>query len=671
MKQFRFTQTQNGTRTGFWNPDSFLRYLGKWILYLFTLVLFLLLFCIPRCGSTGLTGRVDHRLERPDRSGLPDGELPDGDLPDGEVGTLPERSYDDPGNPVDWITPVANPDPALPSEEDNRVPGLDPGSEVTDPETGRRVDEAHLYVVLDSDNGDEAYNKFARQLSAIYSPDVCQIEYYNTLSKTILLKVNPSKRDEIRTELKNKITDPSFYIVNVEIFGTGHHPNDRAFRYGKTSWHYEPIQAYDAWDITKGRNDVIVAVIDSYFDLNHPDLKNVKIVHPFSYERGTDNVMPPASGADPASLAHGSHVAGIILASMDNDEGACGIAPGCSLMPISLGTEIPNYAIVESVLYAIYKGAAVINLSIGATFDQRVVGRMSIDDQLNIAKSANLEMEALWAYVFKLCNERNVTIVWAAGNDNVLSGMDNSKRDSTTIKVDALNKSLDKAPFSNFGNIPSRAYYNSTVSAPGVDIYSTVPGGEYAPMSGTSMAAPVVTGVVALMKSLNRNISNQEIIRILKATSKPVSNASIGGMVQARDALEAVKKGLLTYDEIDRDHSKLIGTWISTRNLDVTRDDARTGEKVSLTMTFTSETSGNLKLEYVLGDHLGTVCSAPLKVSFGDGKIVVKTTSQPKSSSGDFFGNCVFECTPDDSRLMLVNCIQESGSPTSFNLAKK
>jgi len=105
----------------------------------------------------------------------------------------------------------------------------------------------------------------------------------------------------------------------------------------------------------------------------------------------------------------------------------------------------------------------------------------------------------------------------------------------TVSAVDKNNRNLNKANFSNYGSF-------STISAPGVNIYSTVGKNDYQTMDGTSMAAPIVSGAVALMKSLNNNITNKQIICILQNTGLE-TQGNIGKLIQIDKALQKVKSG--------------------------------------------------------------------------------------------------------------------------------
>jgi hypothetical protein len=120
----------------------------------------------------------------------------------------------------------------------------------------------------------------------------------------------------------------------------------------------------------------------------------------------------------------------------------------------------------------------------------------------------------------------------------VLAGIEAMQRPElfvTVSAVDKSNRSLGKAEFSNYGPY-------ATISAPGVGIYSSVGKNDYQIMDGTSMAAPIVTGAIALMKSLNDSLTTKQIICILQSTGLP-TQGNIGKLIQLDKALEKVKSG--------------------------------------------------------------------------------------------------------------------------------
>lgn len=668
MKIYKFTSTidETGKRFPFWMPWGRMKWIGKLSLFVMSLLMFLLLFCIPKCSSPNMP-----ELYNPENPRV--GEMPT---------PLPNPNDRDSDNPI-WPINIEddNRDPGLPSPIDNRIPRTNPRDVITDPEDGRQISGNYLVVVLNSDADDETFNKFSSELSSLYSQEECKITYYNTLTKMLLLEVKPSNRENIKNNLPNQIDDIDFYVVEMEIFGYGQYqPNDKAFNYPEYVWYFSPIQAYEAWDMTKGNPEIKVAVVDSYFELSHPDLKNVKVENPYSIENGSENVLPP-NGVDRTSFIHGTHVAGIIFGIMDNNEGSCGIAPQCTFMPVSIGQNINSFTMVEGILYAVYKDADVINLSMGLNVDRTIAERLSIEDQISIAENEDLDLEYLWDYVFKICEERNVTIVWSAGNNNLLSAMDNSKRNNNTIKVDAIDENLRKASFSNFGNVDEYDVKYSTISAPGCGILSTVPYGDYEQLDGTSMAAPIVTGAVALMKSICPTLTNEEIINILKETAKPIEDDNIGDLIQIRSALDMINGDFMRFEDVISNPESIIGKWKATQHLSVlnsyideeTNQKKRenTGEDIDIYLTFSSTFHGKKEMIFVSGTRMGEICVSDINVVFEDNRIIIKDIDVPKSNEGSSFVISTYYCVPDEHGLLKVTNSQEGvDEDIYFNLKK-
>lgn len=678
MKIFTLNKTtsvKNGG-TPFWMPWGFWRWVLKSISFALLLILFILLFTLPRCGTPQrqIVIGPDTTIVNPDGNPVvgkhPELFNPENPRPQNPGGN---RNNGRGGEPVDWPEQIEDGNrrnPALPPKDRNRVPPTDPGQVIPDPRTGKQVDANHLLVVLDSDQGDETFNRFAEELSSLYDESFCSISYYNTLTKLLVLTVEADLREEIKENLPRQISDIDFYVCDIEVLAPeAVHPTDPAFSYPSLCWHFEPIQAYEAWEITTGSRDVKVAVVDSYFQLDHYEFSGVKIISPVSIENGTTDVSPRAD-ADPGSFVHGTHVAGLIFGQMNNAEGGCGIAPGCSFIPVSLGAGMNTASLVEGILYAIYQGADVVNASIGLSIPQEIANRMSLPLQAEIARTQDIAKEFLWDYIYKLSDERNVTIVWAAGNSNILSAIDNSKRGESTVKVDAVNQNLRKADFSNFGNLPAYGFRNSTVSAPGCSVLSSIPYYDYYPLDGTSMAAPIVSGAVALMKSVCPSLTNREIIETLQNTSLQLKDRSIGGLLQIRDALDRIMEDFMRFEDVMHDHSKIIGQWQSTELLLTTQNGQETGEKATITLIFPDEDSGRIEIEYKVGERTGEICCADISVEYSDENIVIRESDYPTSPQGSRFMMAVLTCIPDEQGLLKVFYKHEDDTITEFYLRK-
>lgn len=278
-------------------------------------------------------------------------------------------------------------------------------------------------------------------------------------------------------------------------------PNDP---HASTSqYHHQKIETAQAWDKTRGSADVVIAVIDDGIDVTHPELKN-QIIKPFDTVKENSSIRVGI---------HGTHVAGIIGSSMDNNIGGSGIAPDAKIMPINVfnGEFAYTSEIIQGIYHAVDQGADIINMSLGG---------YAYSSALNTA--------------IQDAHKKGVVIIAAAGNERV----ENPYYPASYANVISVGSttSLDKVSnFSNYGKYVD-------IAAPGSNIYSTLPKSTYGVMNGTSMAAPMVTGVAALIKGSEPALSNREIENRLYATADDLGVAGKDpfyghGRVNARKAL--------------------------------------------------------------------------------------------------------------------------------------
>jgi subtilisin family serine protease len=267
------------------------------------------------------------------------------------------------------------------------------------------------------------------------------------------------------------------------------------------------IRAILAWSKTEGNSDVVVAVLDSGVDYTHRDLMQNMWIRPSSLPEYVDNELGYANDehgfnavdnlADPMDdNGHGTHCAGIIGAEGDNDEGIAGVNWHVQIMPLKFigpsGSGTTKDAI-EAINYAIERKRAGVNIrAINASWGSRQYSK-ALED------------------VIREAGDEGILFIAAAGNastDNDSSPHYPSNYDlPNVISVAATDRNDELAGFSNYG------IKSVQIAAPGADIMSTWLGHLYEEHSGTSMAAPVVTGVAALVVSSEPNIS----MRLLRA----------------------------------------------------------------------------------------------------------------------------------------------------------
>lgn len=634
----------------FWKPSSWVGYLWRYLLYL---LLFLLIWVLAVVTTVLISESLPKEFPTPSPSPF---------YRDTTV------TYPDP-SPIDWpVTIPGGENYGLPAPDDNRIPPVDRDDIIHNPDNGGATEiiSNQLYLIFnDKQADDNTFKTFSQRLSTLH-PD-CNILYYNTNAKTVLLQVPSSKRDELCMSLNSQIHEIDFLVVPVEVMMTQSYPNDPIFKYPKLSWFYDVIQAPEAWEICKGSSSVKIGVVDSFFDLQHEEFAGTDFLYPFSVMKGNDDVYP-INGVDMTTACHGTFVTSLIVGAMNNGVGGTGIAPECSVIPVSLGTNMTTVTVVEGLLYCMYKGANVINLSIGTAYTDEA-SKLSLNEQIRYSETASLAQEGMWDYVFTLADERNVTIVWAAGNNDLFCAMDPMLRNSGTVKVSAVNQKLRKANFSNFGNFSDRGIEESTISAPGEDILGAVPDNCYDKWSGTSFSAPIVAGAVALMKSINPAIGNEEVIDILQVTGKPLPEVpTIGKLLQIKDALGMVQGQLAKFDDL---RDSIVGLWETTSVLDVTsgEDHIPTGEKCIVRLRFTSQNDGQI---IIVVDSRGCSYMAPIKVDWEQDSIVVTQIGDAKSSvdNNNSFSPADIVMSPDDTGLAVCRFSYDYGISFKCNMRK-
>ncbi len=311
-------------------------------------------------------------------------------------------------------------------------------------------------------------------------------------------------------------------------------PNDPSF---SSQWHLSTINAEGAWNYFSTGSNTVIAIVDDAVSRTHPDLSPNLWVNPGEIPgNGIDDdnngYIDDINGYDVASddnnpnppnpsFNHGTHVAGIAAAATNNNTGVASIGYSCKLMCIKASTS-PTLITsgYDGIIYAANSGADIINLSWGSS-----VFSATAQNIINYAIS------------------KGCLIVAAAGNDNVNTAFYPAAYNGV-LSVAATSSDDTKASFSNYGNWVD-------VSAPGDNIYSTLPGGNYGYFSGTSMAAPLVAGLAGLMKSLNPGMPAGDIVNCIQNTAvninalNPSYSGSLGsGRIDAAAAMQCVSTTL-------------------------------------------------------------------------------------------------------------------------------
>lgn len=573
---------------------------------------------------------------------------------------------------------LVNNQPNVPSEPADSyvMPLHEPGDVITNPEDSTSLIVGnHLNIFLK--NGDEnVMNQFIEKFKRLYPNAEYEVIYKNPATSMLIIKVPTTERSGIKRGLNEQMPDFDFIAFDNTIFGESYIPKDPGFDANKMPeqirWYFKPIQAYEAWDITRGSSNIKVAIIDSQFDLSHDELKDKMVINPYNVIKENNDVSPVAS-VDPRWVGHGTHVASLAVGTMDNNSGLSGIAPECSLIPICVFFDDPNrgttsIAIMAGIMYALNQGADVVNISIGKNYPQELHKQISLEKQLRLSKALSREEQMVWDYICEKAEQQRTVLVFAAGNSTLLSGMDASKRNSNTIRVSAVDQNIRATDFTNYGCFnydPSQCY--STLSAPGKDIVSAIPGNNYYSFEGTSQAAPIVAGAVALLKSLEKSLSTDEIITILRETGKKLNpQDNIGNLIQIKDALVKLKSTMLDYDEIFRNPESLLGWWACTDGL----INTITTEHIDDYFEFVSLTRANTyTIESISKKHYKGIASVTIDKAR---KIIKMVDVEPLrcAEDGSKYNMCTYSCKSDKQGKLLVTARRGDGGEYSFKLRK-
>lgn len=251
-----------------------------------------------------------------------------------------------------------------------------------------------------------------------------------------------------------------------------------------------------------------IAILDTGVDGSHPDLK--------------DNYVSTLKKYDSDKRGHGTHCAGIAGAVSNNKIGVASYAPNNDFVQITSIKVLSDYGfgsqqgIINGMIKAADIGADVISMSLGGRSND--VSQRAYNDAV------------------KYANKAKAIVVVAAGNSNMNATEFTPANCEGVITVSAVDSDLNRAKFSNYVNDMKMG-----IAAPGVDILSTYPGGDYQVFSGTSMATPYVAGLLGMMKAVNPKMTTQEAYKILTKTGiETTDTEKTGKFIQPLKVLEQV-----------------------------------------------------------------------------------------------------------------------------------
>lgn len=320
------------------------------------------------------------------------------------------------------------------------------------------------------------------------------------------------------------IAEPNFKVNKIAI------PNDPSF---PSLWGMTKISAPQVWDVHTGSSSVVVAVIDTGVDVNHPDLKdniwkNTREIPGNGVDDDGNGYIDDVNGWDFAygdndpsdGDGHGTHCAGTVAARGNNGIGVAGVNWVSRIMPVKVLDDSGsgyNYDIYSGLIYAVSNGAKVTSNSYGG-------GGAS----------------SLMASAIKAAQDAGVFFVAAAGNESASKASYPAyytKTYSNVLSVASTETNDSLSSFSNYSD-------GVDVAAPGRNILSTAPGNQYVTLSGTSMATPHVAGVAALLWSAAPSKTLSEIRSAIRNSSDSVpalaGKVAAGGRVNVKAALDAL-----------------------------------------------------------------------------------------------------------------------------------
>ena len=445
---------------------------------------------------------------------------------------------------------------------------------------------------INIDMFDDIINK---ELFRSYDIESIKAPFYFTktdvLRRTFRIKISSSDRTKflIQALSKHPVIE---YAEPIPIDRRCLSPNDLGNNSTSGQWGLHKIQATDAWNISTGDQNIIVAIVDDAIQTTHLDLAG-KCIAGRDVSDNDNNTNPPYS-----YFPHGTHVAGIAGAATNNGTGVASIGYNVSIMPVKASPDNAqpeaacNYTCVNiyngysGITWAADNGADVINMSWGSGYSS--------------STAANVIADA-W--------NKGAILVAAAGNSNNSSPLYPASF-SNVISVAATNINDQRAYFSSYGSTVD-------VSAPGEGIRSTVISGGYESWDGTSMASPMVAGLCGLVLSVDPAQTQQGVVDCIINSTDNI------------DALNAGYAGLLGSGRINAYQAVLCAS------------DAQCPDN----LTFTTPISNNIdhQAQNWITGQTNNIIQPGANVSYSAGnKVYLKTGfhAKPNSNFHAFIDDC-------------------------------
>lgn len=360
-----------------------------------------------------------------------------------------------------------------------------------------------------------------RAVASIFSMNQnIEVMDHNDVAKLVKVDIEDGKQIQSLLALS---TNPNveYVVPNFKLYSFSVVPMDGLTPEGLANqWAIEKIRAQDAWTKAgnRGSREIKVAVIDTGVDYRHKSLAS-NMVEGYDFAENDNDPMDKTSAQNPG---HGTHCAGIVGANGEVDGGVIGAAPVVTMIPIRFLDERGSGDLnngIKSIDLAIKQKAHIISASWGAAVNR------------NVAKPL---IEAV-----ERANAAGIIFVAAAANDGKNNDVTEVYPANTgtpnMIVVAASGPNDTKPSWSNYGKAKVH------VSSPGEGILSTLPGNKYGNLSGTSMATPLVSGLVALILAQDPNLKPMEVRSLLQATGVKVGiSTACDCRVDALNAIETV-----------------------------------------------------------------------------------------------------------------------------------
>ena len=344
------------------------------------------------------------------------------------------------------------------------------------------------------------------------------------------------------------------------------------------------IDAPEAWNLTTGCSDIVIAVFDEGVTSDHPDLPNSRQIRLSGSNFGSGNVNDPSPTGDDN---HGNACSGIIAATMNNNQGIAGIAPGSRIMPIRWDATTTSPEMADGIVFAVNNGATIISNSWGyGTDNNNFIPAIVSAIQYAINNNVVVIFAAGNTAKHNSCSDNGFVTFPANANVNSLITVGASDRydnqadySPTNSLIDIVAPSHKAYPTEAYsplcGGISGETFEMWTIDIPGEDGYNSWPTSGIHPPStgeelpgggtnflsytgrfgGTSHACPVVAGVAALILSLNPDLTPQDVFNLLISTADKVGSYSYNngrcdemgfGRVNAYQAVLAASGGGIT-----------------------------------------------------------------------------------------------------------------------------